>query len=134
MATITAEYIGNLQLTATHTQSGATLTTDAPTDNGGKGEHFSPTDLCATSLATCAMTIIGLYADSHGLDVVGTKIDIVKVMSQNPRRIAKIEITMYMPKNNYSDKDKKAMQNCMNACPVHHSLHPDVEKVFNIIW
>ncbi len=134
MAKITAEYLGNLQMSATHHDSGTTIYTDAPTDNGGKGENFSPTDLCATALANCAMTIIGLYAQSHGLDVTGTKLDIVKVMSASPRRIAKIEVTMTMPKNNYSEKDKKAMENCINTCPVHHSLHPDTEKVFNVIW
>ncbi len=134
MATITAEYLGNLRMSVTHHESNTTIITDAPVDNGGEGRSFSPTDLCATSLATCAMTIIGLYASAHGLDVQGAKLEIVKVMSQSPRRIAKIEVIITMPKNDYSDKDKKAMENCINACPVHHSLHPEVEKVFTVIW
>ncbi len=134
MATISAEYLGDLKMSIKHHESNTVIITDAPVDNGGKGESFSPTDLCATSLATCAMTIIGLYANTHSLDVKGTKLQIEKIMSKNPRRIAKIEVTMNMPKNNFSEKDKKAMEHCIETCPVHHSLHPDVEKVFKLIW
>ncbi len=134
MATITAEYLGDLKMSLKHHESNTVIITDAPVDNGGKGESFSPTDLCASSLATCAMTIIGLYANTHNIDVKGTKLDIVKIMSKDPRRIAKIEVTMHMPQNDFSEHHKKGIEHCINACPVHHSLHPEVEKVFNVIW
>ncbi len=134
MATLKAEYLGDLRCSLTHVDSNTTIITDAPTDNGGKGEGFSPTDLCASSVGACAVTIMGLYAQSHGIDIKGTKLDIIKVMAADPRRIAKVEVTFTMPANNFSDKDKKAIANAAKTCPVHKSLSVDVEQVFNFVW
>ena len=134
MATLKAEYLGELRTQAIHVESNTTIITDAPVDNNGKGEAFSPTDLCASALATCAMTIIGIYAQSHGMTVEGTKMDIVKVMASDPRRIAKIEITFTMPANNYSDMAKASIEKAAHTCPVSQSLNSDLEQVFNFIW
>ena len=87
MATVTAKYLGDLRVECTHVASGTKLVSDAPVDNNGKGEAFSPTDLCVTALASCAMTIIGIYGKMHNVDVVGTEIEVAKTMSANPRRI-----------------------------------------------
>ena len=134
MATVTAKYLGNLRTECTHVASGTKLITDAPVDNHGKGESFSPTDLCATALAACAMTIIGIYAQTRGVDVTGTTIEVTKTMSANPRRIAKIEVIFNMPDRDYSDKEKTMIQRSAMTCPVHLSLHPDVEQVFTFNW
>lgn len=134
MATVTAKYLGNLRTECTHVASGTKLITDAPVDNQGKGESFSPTDLCATALAACAMTIIGIYAQTRGVDVTGTTIEVTKTMSANPRRIAKIEVIFNMPDRDYSDKEKTMIQRSAMTCPVHLSLHPDVEQVFTFNW
>ena len=104
MATITATYLGDLRVESVHAASGARLITDAPVDNNGKGEGFSPTDLCATALASCAMTIIGIYGKMHDVDVTGTSIEVTKTMSANPRRIGKLEVVFTMPDREYSDE------------------------------
>ena len=126
MATITATYLGDLRVESVHAASGARLITDAPVDNNGKGEGFSPTDLCATALASCAMTIIGIYGKMHDVDVTGTSIEVTKTMSANPRRI--------MPDREYTDKQKTMIERAAHTCPVHLSLHPDVEQVFTFHW
>ena len=102
--------------------------------NNGKGEAFSPTDLCVTALASCAMTIIGIYGKMHNVDVVGTEIEVAKTMSANPRRIGKIEVTFIMPDREYTDKQKTMIERAAHTCPVHLSLHPDVEQVFTFKW
>lgn len=134
MATVSAKYLGDLRVECTHERSGTKIITDAPVDNQGKGEAFSPTDLCATSLAACAMTIIGIYGQSHNVDVTGTTMEITKTMSKDPRRIGKIEVTFHMPKRNYSEKEKTMIERAAHTCPVHLSLSPDVEQVFNFVW
>ena len=134
MATISARYLGDLRMECVHNQSGAKILTDAPSDNQGKGESFSPTDLCATALGTCAMTIIGTYCKTHGVDVTGTEVEINKTMSADPRRIGKIEVVFKMPPRSYSAKEKTIMERCTASCPVHMTLHPDVEQVFTFIW
>ena len=123
MATVTAKYLGDLRVECTHVASGTKLVSDAPVDNNGKGEAFSPTDLCVTALASCAMTIIGIYGKMHNVDVVGTEIEVAKTMSANPRRIGKI-----------TDKQKTMIERAAHTCPVHLSLHPDVEQVFTFKW
>ncbi len=133
-ATITSQYMGNLQINSQHVPSNTTLISDAPTDNGGKGQSFSPTDLCALSLGTCAMTMMGLYAQSHDLDMTGATMETVKIMGTQPRRIAEIQVTITMPPKGFSDKDKKSMENAVKTCPVHHSLHPSVVQNISIIW
>ena len=110
MADITAKYLGDLRVKCVHQQSGTVLVTDAPKDNNGKGEAFCPTDLCATALAACAMTIIGIYGRNHGVDVTGTTIEISKTMSANPRRIGKIEIIFNMPDREFSEKAKTMIE------------------------
>lgn len=135
MATVTGKYLGGLRVEAKHEQSGTTLITDAPCDNHGQGQSFSPTDLCAMSLGACALTIMGIFAEAHGLDIDGTTFDVTKTMSPNPpRRIAKIEVTYHFPAKGYTDKDKKSLERAALTCPVHHSLGPDVEQVINFMW
>lgn len=134
MATITEEYLGNLRVACQHTASGATLTSDAPVDNHGKGESFSPTDLVATALGACAMTIIAIYGESHNVDVKGTRVEIVKSMNAAPRRIGKLEVVFTMPDRDYSEKEKVSIERAAHTCPVHLSLHPDVEQIFTFKW
>ena len=135
MATVTAKYLGNLRVECTHCATGTQIITDAPLDNHGKGEAFSPTDLCVTALASCAMTIIGIYGQAHDVDVTGTQIEVVKTMSANPpRRIAKIEVVFTMPDREYTDKQKIMIERAANTCPVHLSLHPDIEQIITFKW
>ncbi|WP_022655823.1 OsmC family protein [uncultured Desulfovibrio sp.] len=134
MTTISAKYLGELRVECTHTQSGTKIITDAPMDNHGKGQAFSPTDLCATALGACAMTIIGLYAQNHGVNVTGAEMEITKSMSADPRRIGKVEVSFTMPNRPYSEKEKIVMERAAHTCPVHLSLHPDVEQVFTFNW
>lgn len=134
MATVTAKYLGDLRTECVHVASGTKLVSDAPVDNQGKGEAFSPTDLCATALAACAMTIIGIYGKSHDVDVTGTTIEVTKTMNANPRRIGKLEVVFTMPDREYTDKQKLLIERAAHTCPVHLSLHPDVEQVFTFKW
>ncbi len=134
MATVTAEYLGDLRVSATHVESNTTIITDAPTDNGGLGRAFSPTDLTVTSLGTCALTILGLYAKNHDIDIKGTKMEIIKEMSAAPRKIARIQVTFIMPANNFTDENKMRMEKAVHACPVHKSLGADVVQEFIFNW
>lgn len=134
MATISSTYLGNLRVESVHNQSGARIVTDAPSDNHGKGEAFSPTDLCAAALGACAMTIIGLYARAHDVDVTGARMEISKSMSANPRRIGRLEVIFDMPDRPYTEKQKAGIERAARTCPVHLSLHPDVEQVFTFHW
>lgn len=133
MTVMTAKYLGDLRVECRHEQSGAVIITDAPTDNSGKGEAFSPTDLVATALAACAATIMGIYAKTHDCDVTGTTVRIEKHMSKEPRRIGKIDVVFNMPDKEFTDKQKQALERAALTCPVHKSLHPDIEQniVFN---
>lgn len=135
MATVTGTYLGGLRVEAKHEQSGATMISDAPCDNGGQGRSFSPTDICSMSLGMCALTIMGLFAQNHGLNIDGTTFEVTKTMSDKPpRRIAKIEVVFTMPDNNFTDKDKKSIARAAKTCPVHLSLHPEVEQVITFKW
>lgn len=134
MTTMSLKYCGDLRVECTHDESGATFMTDAPKDNNGKGEAFSPTDLCANAVAACAMTIIGIYGRNHGVDVTGTTIEISKTMSANPRRIGKIEIIFNMPDREFSEKEKTMIERAAHTCPVHLSLHPETEQEFVFNW
>lgn len=126
--TSTIIYRGDLRTEATHTHSGVTITTDAPVDNQGKGECFSPTDLLATSLGCCMVTIMGIAARTHGFNIDGTKIDVQKVMGTNPRRVVEVIIDLYFPHNNYSAKELKLLEASAKECPVAQSLHPDLKQ------
>jgi len=134
MATVSAKYLGDLRVECVHNQSGTKIITDAPSDNQGLGQAFSPTDLCATALGACATTIIGIYAKNHGLDVTGMEVEISKKMNAEPRRIGKIEVVFTMPDRDYSEKEKAVIERCAYACPVHLSLHPETEQVFTFVW
>ena len=134
MATSKVTYVGNLRTEAEHLRSGNQLITDAPVDNNGKGEAFSPTDLTATSLAACMVTIMGIRARDKGLNIEGVETAVIKTMASNPRRISKIEVTLKMPSGDYSSADKKLMEAAAKTCPVAMSLHPDIEQVVVFEW
>lgn len=128
-------YTGNLRTQATHLRSGQVIVTDAPVDNQGLGEAFSPTDLCATSLASCLLTIMGIKARDAGIDMAGTKIEVNKVMSDEPpRRIVRIEMTMTMPDKPWTTEEKQLLAEAASSCPVCRSLHPSLETPLRIIW
>ncbi len=135
MATSKVLYNGGLRTTATHLQSSTDIITDAPLDNQGKGEAFSPTDLLATSLASCMMTIMGIAARTHEIDMDGASAEVTKVMSTEPRRVSEIHVNFTFPKkDSYSDKQKKILENAALTCPVHFSLHPNIKKPVNFGW
>jgi uncharacterized OsmC-like protein len=127
-------YKGNLRTEATHLRSGNVIITDAPLDNHGKGEAFSPTDLASTSLASCILSIMGIAANTHNINIEGATADVIKVMDSDPRRIKTIEVTIQMPDNNYTDKEKKILEKAAHHCPVGLSLHPDTEEILIINW
>ena len=128
MKTSEVIYKGELRTTAIHLKSGQQIITDAPTDNNGKGEAFSPTDLLATSLGCCMLTVMGIVAKRHNINMDGTKAKILKVMGDNPRRVSEIEVDMFFPANNYSQKEKDLLEHTALACPVAKSLHPDIKQ------
>ena len=135
MATSLVKYIGGLRTEATHIQSNAKIITDAPLDNHGKGEAFSPTDLMATSLANCMLTIMGIKANTEGMTGIdGTIAEVTKVMASDPRRVSEIHIHLKFPKNKYTEKEKKIYENVAHTCPVAKSLHPDLKQVITIEW
>tara|TARA_R110002012_G_scaffold241610_1_gene415872 strand:+ start:57076 stop:57477 length:402 start_codon:yes stop_codon:yes gene_type:complete len=131
--TATVTYLGDLRTENTHVQSGNSFVTDAPVDNNGKGEAFSPTDTVATGLANCMMTVMGIKAADIGYDMAGTKAEVTKTMASNPRRISKIEVVLHFPQPADS-KTRKILEHTGNTCPVHYSLHPDIEKVVTFNW
>lgn len=126
----TVEYIGGLRTRATHLRSGEQFITDAPPDNKGKGEAFSPTDLLATSLGACAITIIGIAANQHGFDIDGTSIDVTKIMESNPRRVGEVIVEFNFPDRDYSEKEKTIIKKAAFSCPVYQSLHPELKKTY----
>jgi uncharacterized OsmC-like protein len=128
------KYTGNLRTEATHLKSGNSIITDAPTDNNGKGEAFSPTDLVATALGSCILTIMGIKAKDAEIDMDGAEVEITKVMASNPRRISKIIATIQMPQKDYSTRDKKILEKAAHHCPVFNSLSPDLEEEINLFW
>ena len=126
MVKIDLEYTGGLHCFATHGPSGRTLETDAPVDNHGRGESFSPTDLVATALGACMSTVMGIYAESRGIDLRGMKLTVSKEMTATPpRRIARITTEIWLPAG---VKQDAALERAALTCPVHASLHPEVEK------
>ncbi|MEP7170821.1 MAG: OsmC family protein, partial [Bacteroidota bacterium] len=126
-------YEGNLRTTSEHNQSGSKIITDAPTDNQGKGEAFSPTDLLAASLATCMLTTIAIKIRHSGFTIDGAEISATKIMTNDPRRVSGIKIEFKMPKNNYTEEQKKMVEQIAHSCPVALSIHPDIKQdiVFN---
>ena len=134
MVKISICYKGGLRCEAVHGPSGQKLFTDAPVDNHGKGESFSPTDLVATALGSCMATIMGIVGDRHGIDLRGMTIEVEKVMSADaPRRIAKLETTIKVPLP--SDHPQRVLlENAALTCPVHKSLDPEMEKPVDFQW
>lgn len=127
MVEIEIRYDGDLRSTATHGPSGTSMITDAPVDNHGKGESFSPTDLLATALGTCMATYLGLAANKHAYDLVGTRIHVVKEMTANPlRRVGKLTVTITLPRA-MDDKDMKILTNYVTTCPVRLSISDSIE-------
>jgi uncharacterized OsmC-like protein len=134
MVEATSIYEGTLRCSATHGPSGSAIETDAPTDNHGRGERFSPTDLVATALGTCMLTTMGIFAARHDADMTGSRVRVVKEMtSEAPRRIARIttEISMTLPGDH---PQRELLEKVALSCPVHLSLHPEVAKPVTITW
>ena len=128
------EYEGELRTVCTHLRSENSFETDAPVDNNGKGERFSPTDLMATSLGTCMITVMGIKARTMGFDLNGIKIKVEKIMKADPRRVAGINLFFHIPDNlkGIDEKTKQILKHTGNTCPVQHSIHPDIEV--NVDW
>ncbi|MFH1421205.1 MAG: OsmC family protein [Planctomycetota bacterium] len=129
-------YEGDLHCVATHNPSKSTLTTDAPVDNGGKGETFSPTDLVATALGSCIITIIGLYAKKKEFDITGTTVRVIKEMVSKPvRRIGSLDVVITLPKGNkYSDADRAVFENIAKMCPVKQSFCQEVNVTIKFVY
>jgi len=126
-------YTGDLRTTAKHLRSGNTIETDAPVDNHGKGDRFSPTDLVATALATCIVTTIAILAPS--INIVGAECQVEKIMASNPRKIGEIVVTISFPESGpYTDEEKKRLELIATTCPVHQSLHPDCKRTIIFNW
>ncbi|MBC7916031.1 MAG: OsmC family protein [Pyrinomonadaceae bacterium] len=133
MATTETIYLGELRTEITHIQSGNKLITDAPLDNNGKGEAFSPTDLLATSLGSCMLTIMGMAARAHHIKIDGTTCSITKIMAANPRRVSEIHAEVNFP-SSFSNKEKEVLEHAALNCPVFYSLHPDIKKVIKFTY
>ena len=126
-------YTENLRCEAEHIQSKTTIETDAPIDNRGKGEKFSPTDLLCVSLATCMLTTMGIKAGELGVDITNSKAAVTKHMLSNPRRVGKIEVSVQLPDNG-SERDQKILEAAGNNCPVMKSISPEIEVIINYEW
>jgi uncharacterized OsmC-like protein len=126
-------YLGNLRTSCVHLSSGNTIITDAPIDNFGKGEAFSPTDLVATSLASCMLTIIGIYCQNHEINFLNGSVEVEKIMTNGPRRIEKIHLNVDLNGNNWDETTKKKVISAGKACPVAKTLEGNVEMEFNFI-
>jgi putative redox protein len=133
MTTLTTEYKGALRTENIHTRSGSPVITDAPVDNQGRGEAFSPTDLVCTALSSCMLTTMGILAQRENIDMTGLKTEVVKIMASNPRKIAEIQITLSHPHLQVTDAQKQKLKNAALTCPVALSLHDSVVQtvVFN---
>ncbi|GAB3780093.1 OsmC family protein [Spirosoma horti] len=136
MATIHIDYLGELRTECVHLQSGTHINTDAPTDNQGRGEAFSPTDLVANALGTCIITTMAIFARRDGIELKGSKLDVTKIMtSQPPRRIARIDVDLTLQTNALPDEATRTrLEAIAHSCPVAISLHPDIEQAVSICW
>ncbi|TNE80590.1 MAG: OsmC family peroxiredoxin [Bacteroidetes bacterium] len=128
MITSHIKYLGNLRTEATHVRSGNAFITDAPVDNHGKGEYFSPTDTVSSALGSCMLTLMGIAANAHQIELGEIEVDVTKHMASNPRRISRIDVSITFDRA-YSDHDKKILEKAAITCPVAQSLHPDIEQV-----
>lgn len=127
MATSIITYNGGLRTTSEHLSSGTKIITDAPVDNKGKGASFSPTDLLATSLGNCMLTIAGIAANEHSFNIDGATCEITKVMGTDPRRVTAIKVALTFPPENYTEKQKLIIERSIKTCPVMYSIHPDID-------
>lgn len=134
-ATSKVTYTGQLRTQAVHLQSGNELVTDAPKDNHGLGEAFSPTDLVATALGSCMLSIMGIAARKDSMTPIdGAEAEVTKVMYAEPRRIGEVHVKIVFPKNNYTEREKKIYEHAAHTCPVAKSLHPDIKQQVEFIW
>ncbi|HNP49569.1 MAG TPA: OsmC family protein [Bacteroidia bacterium] len=134
METIHTVYTGDLRTEATHVKSKVRIFTDAPPDNQGKGESFSPTDLLAGSLGSCMATVMGIAAREKGINIDGMELSITKIMAANPRRVAEVQVELSMPDREYSDREKAMLIHTAETCPVALSLHPDLKQKITFHW
>jgi putative redox protein len=136
MPTAIVIYKGDLRTEAQHVASQDNIITDAPLDNQGKGQAFSPTDLVASALASCMLTIMGIVAARHALDIVGSRAEVDKIMGSNPRRISAIHVTLFMPAAaaNFDDSSRQLLENAARTCPVAQSLSPDLQQIIRFVY
>ena len=134
METIRTKYLGGLRTEVEHVMSGTKLITDAPVDNQGKGEFFSPTDLMAASYGCCALTIMGIAAQTHGFNINGAQVKTTKIMGSAPRRIEELVVEFTFPHNCYSDKERKIIELSTKECPVANSIDPALKITRTIIY
>lgn len=134
MATIKTIYLGELRTENEHLQSGNKVITDAPTDNQGRGEFFSPTDLLATAFGSCIMTIMGIKARENGIDLKGTTVNVTKIMASEPRRVAEVIVEFNFPEKDYSKVEKQLIESVAGISPVPMSLHPDLLQTIKFNW
>jgi uncharacterized OsmC-like protein len=128
-------YEGNLRTVCTHNRSGSIIETDAPVDNNGKGERFSPTDLVATALGTCMLTIMGMRAREMKINLEGVTIDVEKIMKAEPRRIGGINLTFHFPVSlQLNDEERATLEHAAHTCPVIYSIHPDIKVNVLFPW
>lgn len=131
---MTLKYLGELRCEAQHLKSGNIVITDAPTDNNGKGEAFSPTDLLCTSLCSCMMTLMGITANAKDIALGHVDAGIEKIMASDPRRVSEINIRFVFEKNSLTDREKDILKNAALTCPVAKSIHPDIQVNVNFVW
>lgn len=134
MATIETKYLGELRTEAKHVNSGNKLITDAPIDNQGKGEAFSPSDLLTASLGSCMLTIMGIVAREQQINIDGATCSMTKIMASEPRRVSEIQLVFHMPANDFSEKQRIILERAAHTCPVAKSLHPDLIQNVLFNW
>jgi len=134
MTTVKTTYLGDLRTENIHLQSGNKIYTDAPVDNQGKGEAFSPTDLMATSFGSCIMTIMGIVARDNNIDIVGTELNITKVMAADPRRVSEVVAEFVFPNKAYTKEEKKIIEAVTGTSPVPLSVNPNMKQSINLVW
>jgi uncharacterized OsmC-like protein len=127
-------YQGDLRCSATHLQSGTVIETDAPTDNRGKGEKFSPTDTLCVALATCAITTMAIKARDMNIELKDTRIEVLKHMLKDPRRVGQVDVTMHFPRLQLDEEQRSFLESVGNNCPVAKSLHPDLKMNIEYKW
>jgi uncharacterized OsmC-like protein len=134
METVKTIYKGDLRTEAVHVRSGSVIITDAPLDNQGRGESFSPTDMVATALGSCIFTIMGIAAREHGFSIDGSSCKITKIMTENPRKIGEVKIDFDMTANDFTEKQKDILQCCVKSCPVARTLNESVFQNVTLIF